>query len=179
MNNLICFPAKGDRPCRTRLTRKPTIGVESLFDSRSFAMAQLRYAMRAEPLPHHALLPFPIRQFRQRFCKIAREFSGLSRGELSALLNEHPEIRALQKLPGAYRFLPVTEELLISLEENINAIIEYNPYGGGLLGIGAYGAPTNTFVKVIAEICGCPRSYQRFEDWSLECSRRELARGSL
>ena len=179
MNNLLRLPIGRDRPRKSQLTKPSAVHVVPLFESRAYALAQLRNAMNAEPLPSHPLLRFPIRKFRQRLCRIMREFSGLSREELCALLNDHPEVCALQELPGAYLFLPVTTEFLESLEENINAIIEYNPYGGGFLGIGAYGAPTDTFARAIAEICGHRRDYYRFDDWSLECSRRELERNYL
>lgn len=109
-----------------------------------------------------------VRPFTQRFCKITREFSGISQEELCKRLNQHPHILKLKNLPGAYRFYPITPEFLTTLENSIMKIIEYNPYGGGFLGIGAYGVPTLEVASVIAEVCGAARDYKKFEEWCHE-----------
>ena len=105
------------------------------------------------------------RPYTQRFCKITRQFASVSQEELCQRLNQHPRILKLKKLPGAYRFYPITPEFLTDLENSIMKIIEYNPYGGGFLGIGAYGVPTQEIAGVIAEVCGVPRDYKKFEGW--------------
>jgi hypothetical protein len=82
----------------------------------------------------------------------------------------------LKKLPGAYRFYPLTPEFISNLESSIVKIIEYNPYGGGFLGIGAFGAPTQEIASVIAEICEASRDYRRFEDWCDQYMRESIAK---
>lgn len=136
----------------------------SLLESRAYAMAGLRKEMRLAISTDqtHPLLRSH-RPFTQKFCKIIRSTAGISLVQLSERLNAHPGIQKLSELPGAYRFFPLTAEFLKNLESNISEIMEYQPYGGGFLGIGAYGAPTAYIAKAIAEVCDANRDFRRFE----------------
>lgn len=167
MNNVIEFSGFKSRPPRANptLLKVSPVPVESLFGTLSAALRKLRYDLFSEPCaPEHRWFWSP-RRHRQQFCKLVREFKGVSLETLCARLNEHPEILKLERLPSFTRFYPITPEFILDLENNINKIIEYNPYGGGFLGIGAYGTPTPEIAKAFAEICGAKREYEKFEQW--------------
>lgn len=148
-----------------RLSSSSRVPIESLFGSRVYALSKLHADMLKDKAAIEQSWLRSVRPFTQRFCKITREFSGISQEDLCERLNQHPRILSLKKLPGGYRFYPITPEFLTSLENSIMKIIEYNPYGGGFLGIGAYGVPTQEVASVIAEVCGPPRDYRKFEEW--------------
>ncbi len=136
-----------------------------LFESKVYLLSKLHEDMVSEARRERNFLMRSVRPFTQRFCKIIREWHGLSRETLCECLNSHPAVLNLRELPGAYRFFPITPEFIADLEANINRINEYNPYGGGLLGVGAYGVPTLDLAQAIAEICESSRDFRRFEKW--------------
>lgn len=179
-NNVIELAAFKLRAPRssTRLSSCSPVVVESLFGSRVYAFSKLRADMVKDKTTMEQSWLRSVRPFTQRFCKITREFAGISHEELCERLNQHPRILKLKRLPGAYRFYPITPELLADLENSITKIIEYNPYGGGFLGIGAYGVPTQEIASAIAEICEASRDYRKFEEWCYEylCGTSAMSR---
>lgn len=170
MTNVLDFSRfKSVAPRRTpTLNSVSRIPVEPLFSSLSFALRQLHTDMLAEECPPEQRWLKSPRPYRQRFCKIAREFGRLSPEELCAHLNEHPDILKLKKIPSFDRFYPFTPAFLSDLENSINKIWEYNPYGGGFLGLGSMGIPTPEIARAISDICGMSRQYERFEHWCFE-----------
>lgn len=136
-----------------------------LTESFPFKMRELHNdILKAKDRQEHPLIR-SVRPFRQRFCALARRRSSLSVEQLCDLLNADIRIQKLRKLPGGQRVLPLQPEFIRNLETNILAIIEYNPYGGGFLGLGAYGVPTSEIAEVIAEVCLVKKQYRRFEHW--------------
>lgn len=133
----------------------------------SETFSSLKQEMRKGDPDTHPLLR-SVRPYRQKFCKLARQSSGISQEELCAKLNEHIGILKLKDLPSFDRFYPITPDLIDKLENNITHIIEYNPYNQGFLGIGVMGTPTKDIARVIAEICDVSPAYRKFEDWSFE-----------
>lgn len=178
MNNVIEFSGFKSKAPRSNptLTSVSRIPVEPLFGTFSAGLRKIYSDIDAEErLPEHRWLWSP-RSYRQRFVKLAREFGSLSPEELCARLNEHPAILKLEPLPSFKRFYPITPEFLSDLENNITKIIEYNPYGGGFLGIGAYGVPTPEIAKAAADICGTKRHYEKFEQRCFEYQYGDIAR---
>lgn len=144
-----------------------------LTESFPFKMRELHNdILKAMERQEHPLIR-SVRPFRQRFCALARRRSGLSVEQLCDLLNADIRIQKLRKLPGGQRVLPLQPEFIRNLEANILAIIEYNPYGGGILGLGAYGVPTSEIAEVIAEVCSVKKQYRRFERWCEEYLRAD------
>lgn len=177
MNKVVLFSefkskSPRENPVLFSVSRKL---VEPLFGTLSSGLRQIHADMLAEEcFPENRWLR-STRVYRQRFCKLTREFSDLSPEELCARLNEHPDILKLKRLPSFERFYPITPEFISDLENCISKIIEYNPYGGGFLGIGAYGIPTPEIAKAIADICGTKRQYEKFERWCFEYQYGETA----
>lgn len=145
--------------------------------SRAFAMARLhREILNTNPERIH-FRGGQIRKFIQTFCQEIRLSSGYSRADLSAKLNDHPNIQAMNSLPGAKHYFPITKEFLSDLESNIFKIIEYNPYCMGFLGLGTIGLPTMRIAEAIAQICDANRDFRRFEKWCYDYERAECEQG--
>lgn len=109
-----------------------------------------------------------VRPFRQKFCKLARESKGLTKEELCAELNSHPDILKLEKLPGYKYFYPITPDLLEKLENEITKIVEYQPYSMGWLAPGLCGTPTKDIAGIIARVCGVTKFHREIEQLSLQ-----------
>lgn len=106
-----------------------------------------------------------VRPFRQKFCFLARKFSGLSAKELCSRLNEHPDILKLHRYPCYNQFYPITPEFLSDLESNISKIFEYCSSG---FAFGGIGVPTDEIARAIADICGANDEHKEFIQWCIE-----------
>jgi len=148
--------------------------VISFRDSRSYALNRLHSQMIRDAQTSTSYFSKSLRPFTQEFCRLARAHAGLTEDALCAQINDHPGLHWIKKLPGAYRFYPFTPTFISDLENRIHHIGEYNPYGGGFLGIGCFGVPTFEVAQLIAEICDCSHEFRRFEDWCLEYERSEI-----
>lgn len=145
--------------------------------SRAFAMARLHREILNTTPERFFLRGGQIRKFTQTFCREIRLGSGYSRADLSAKLNGHPNIQAMNSLPGAKHYFPITEEFLRDLELNIFKIVEYNPYCMGFLALGTIGLPTMRIAEAIAQICNANRDFRRFEKWCYDYERAEYEKG--
>lgn len=106
-----------------------------------------------------------MRPFRQRFCFLARKFSGLSLEELCARLNEHPDILKLRSYPSFNSFYPIDPKFLSDLETDISKIFEY--CSSGFL-LGGIGVPTEEITRAIADVCQATQEHRQFVDWCTE-----------
>ena len=168
VRELSAFRPQQSAACTQELSAGPA-RVIYLLESRAYALRRLRFDMENEGIPRQHRQRGLLKPFTQRFCRIARRFSGLSEEELCERLNEQPRILKLRELPGLRVRYPFRREFIFDMENNLARVAEYNPYTfGGFSGWGSFGVPTQEVARAIAEVCGSRREFRQFEDWCRE-----------
>lgn len=168
LNNILPisnFRTSQDIP-QTRVPKDALGTVEHLYGTLARSLRPLKREMLKENrcTPEQRFLR-NVRPFRQRFCFLARKFSGLSLEELCSRLNKHSDILKLHRYPCYDQFYPITPEFLSDLETNISKIFEYCSSG---FAFGGIGVPTDELARAIADICGAKEEHKEFIQWCIE-----------
>lgn len=152
------FQSKSPRP-KSPLTSTSPTPVEPLFGTLERSIRRIRAEMLSEECsPEHRWLR-SVRPYRQKFCKLTREFSGHSLEEMCEGLNQHPDILKLKPYPSFNSFYPITPDFISNLENDIGKIFEYCAQG---FAFGGIGVPTEEIAKAIADICESKKEYKKF-----------------
>lgn len=111
------------------------------------------------------------RAFRGAFVKSIRLYRGLSREQLCRIINCHPALTEAAKKHGSlWSWFPLKAEFLEQFEERTNQIFEEITMGS----LGGVGFPTETFTRLVAQVCRAQENYKEFRCWYSEVEIRKI-----